>query len=480
MIKWNYSKLSVAQSGYENKIDEFMEEKPVKIIIAGDGKVGNMLTNQLSAEGHDITLVDSNPEVLEASIESYDVMTVQGNCASMEVLNQAGVQETDLLIAATSADEVNLLCCMTAHGMLPGIHTIARIRNPEYSNQIYKMRDTFALSLAVNPEKQAAVEIERLLKFPGFLHREAFVGGRVEIAEIRLEASNKLCNVSLNELDSIVKCRVLVCAVLRNGNVVTPDGNFVLKAGDRVFVTAPTNNLAILLNNIGTITKKVKNVMICGGSKIGFYLAQRLQKSGMSVKIIEQKKERCIQLASLLPHVTVIQGDASSQALLYSEDIEEMDALVTLTGLDEMNMIIAMYGKKSGVSQIITKVGRRRNGNLLDELELGSVVCPKELCCNNIVRYVRAMQNQTGAAVTVHTIADGQAEAMEFRVNEKTIHCNEPLKALKIRKNVLVASIIHGGQIEIPNGDSCFTQGDSVVVVTSSDKVLYQLNDIFE
>ena len=220
--------------------------------------------------------------------------------------------------------------------------------------------------------------------------------------------------------------------------------------------------------------------MICGGSKIGFYLAQRLQKSGMSVKIIEQKKERCIQLASLLPHVTVIQGDASSQALLYSEDIEEMDALVTLTGLDEMNMIIAMYGKKSGVSRIITKVGRRRNGNLLDELELGSVVCPKELCCNNIVRYVRAMQNQTGAAVTVHTIADGQAEAMEFRVNEKTIHCNEPLKALKIRKNVLVASIIHGGQIEIPNGDSCFTQGDSVVVVTSSDKVLYQLNDIFE
>ena len=200
----------------------------------------------------------------------------------------------------------------------------------------------------------------------------------------------------------------------------------------------------------------------------------------MTVKIIEQKKERCIQLASLLPQVTIIQGDASSQALLYSEDIEDMDALVTLTGLDEMNMIIAMYGRKCGVSQIITKVGRRRNGNLLDELELGSVICPKELCCTNLVQYVRAMQNQTGAAVTVHTIADGQAEAMEFRVNEKTIHCNEPLKALKIRKNVLVASIIHGGQIEIPNGDSCFTQGDTVIVVTSSDKVIYQLNDIFE
>ena len=176
----------------------------------------------------------------------------------------------------------------------------------------------------------------------------------------------------------------------------------------------------------------------------------------------------------------MIQGDASSQALLYSEKIEEMDALVTLTGLDEMNMIIAMYGKKCGVSQIITKVGRRRNGNLLDELELGSVVCPKELCCNNIVRYVRAMENQTGAAITVHTIADGKAEAMEFRVNDRTSHCNEPLKMLRIRKNVLIASIIHAGQIEIPNGNSCFTPGDSVVVVTSSDRVLYQLDDIFE
>ena len=457
-----------------------MEDELVKIIIAGDGKVGNMLTSQLSSEGHDITLVDSNPEVLEASIQSYDVMTVQGNCASMEVLSQAGVQDADLVIAATSADEVNMLCCMTAHGMKPSIHTIARIRNPEYSDQIYKMRDVFALSLAVNPEKQAAAEIERLLKFPGFLHREAFASGRVEIAEIRVDANNKLCNVSLSELDNVVKCRVLVCAVLRNGTAVTPDGNFVLQAGDKVFVTAPTNELAILLNNIGVITKKVKNVMICGGSRIGYYLAHRLQKSGMRVKIIEQKKERCIHLASLLPNVTIIHGDASSQTLLYSENIETMDAVVTLTGLDEMNMIIAMYAKKCGVSQIITKVGRRRNGNLLDELELGSVICPKELCCSNIVRYVRAMQNQMGAAVTVHSIADGKVEAMEFRVNEKTAHCNEPLKTLNTRKNVLIASIIHGGQIEIPNGDSCYTQGDSVVVVTSSDKILYQLNDIFE
>lgn len=238
--------------------NSILEDERVKIIIAGDGKVGSMLTSELLAEGHDITLVDSRPEVLEASIERYDVMTVQGNCASMAVLNQAGVRDVDLLIAATGEDEVNLLCCLTAHGMNRGIHTIARIRNPEYTDQIYKMRDTFALSLTVNPEKQAAVEIERLLKFPGFLHRDTFASGRVEIVELRLDAQNKLCDVALNDLDSIVKCRVLVCAVLRNGTCITPDGNFVLRAGDRVFVTAPTNNLAILLNNVGIISHKVK------------------------------------------------------------------------------------------------------------------------------------------------------------------------------------------------------------------------------
>lgn len=452
----------------------------MKIIIAGDGKMGATLTRQLSAEGYDLTLIDANPKVLESSEERYDIMVVQGNCASMEVLLQAGVKEADLLIAVAGADEINLLCCMTAHGLNPRLHTIARVRNPEYTDQIYELRDMLALSMAVNPEKQAAVEIERLLKYPGFLKRDTFAKGRVEIVELRIDESSRLCNVALNDMNSIVKCKILVCAVLRAGTAVAPDGNFVLREGDRIFVTAPANDLTILLKNLGIITHKVKRVILCGGGRVSYYLAKLLQKSGIGVQIIERNPERCTQLASALTSACVIQGDASSQFLLEREGISDCDALVTLTGLDELNMILSIYGTSCGVPQVITKLGRIDNANILGNLSLGSIISPKELCCNTIVRYVRAMQNQTGAALTVHTIADGQAEAMEFLVDESTLHCGEPLKQLRLKKNVLVVCITKGARLEIPNGDSCFDRGDTVIIVTNGKKGIYQLNDIFE
>lgn len=452
----------------------------MKIIIAGDGKMGAMLTRQLSAEGDDITLIDANPKVLESSEERYDVMVVQGNCASMDVLLQAGVKDADLLIAVAGADEINLLCCMTAHGLNPTLHTIARVRNPEYSEQIYKMRDMFALSLTVNPEKQAAVEIERLLRYPGFLKRDTFAKGRVEIVELRLDENSKLCNVALNDMNSIVKCKILVCAVLRNGRAEAPDGNFVLREGDRIFVTAPTENLAILLKNLGIITHKVKRVIICGGGRMSYYLASRLEKSGINVQIIERDRERCDHLAAILPNACIIHGDVSNQFLLESEGVSDCDALVTLTGLDELNMVVSLYGTNCGVPQVITKLGRMDNANILGNVAFGSVVTPKELCCNTIVRYVRAMKNQTGAALTVHTIADGQAEAMEFRVDETTQYCGQPLKKIKLKKGVLVVCITKGSRQEIPNGDSYFDVGDSVIIVTGSDRGIYQLNDIFE
>ena len=452
----------------------------MKIIIAGDGKVGATLTRQLSAEGYDLTLIDSNPQVLASSVERYDVMTVQGNCASMETLRQADVGGADLLIAATSADEVNLLCCMTAHGINSNLHTIARIRNPEYTEQTYAMRDVFALSLTVNPEKQAAVEIERLLKYPGFLKRDTFAKGRVEIVELRIDSKSRLSNVPLSDLGSIAKCQVLVCAVLRNGTAAAPDGNFVLQDGDRIFVTAPTDNLAILLKNLGIVTHKVRRVIVAGGGRVSYYLAQSLQKNGITVQLIEKDPDRCLKLAGLLPSTCIVQGDASSQALLESEGLATCDALVSLTGLDELNMVISLYGNSCGVPQIITKLGRVENSHILDRLPLGSKICPKELCCNTIVRYVRAMQNQTGAAVTIHSIADGQAEAIEFLADETTLHCGESLKDLKLRQNVLVVCITHGIQTQIPNGDSCFYQGDTLIIVASGDAVIRHLNDIFE
>ena len=245
----------------------------MNIIIAGAGKVGIALAQQLFAEGCDITLIDSNQQTIRRCVEHMDVMAVHGNCASMATLLQAGIRDADLLIAATNADEVNLLCCTTAHGMNPNLHTIARIRNPEYTEQIFAMRDVFALSLTFNPEKQAAVEIERLLKYPGFLRRDTFAKGRAEIVELRIEAGSKLHNVALSAMNNVVKSRVLVCAVLRNGESVTPNGNFVLREGDRIFVTAPTENLTIMLKNLGMITRRARKVILCGGGRVSYYLA---------------------------------------------------------------------------------------------------------------------------------------------------------------------------------------------------------------
>ncbi|MBE6976465.1 MAG: Trk system potassium transporter TrkA [Ruminococcaceae bacterium] len=449
------------------------------IIIAGDGKVGSNLARQLSAENHDITLIDNNHSVLSASVERMDVMAVHGNCASMDVLLQAGVKEAELLIAATSADEINLLCCTTAHGINPKLHTIARIRNPEYTEQIFAMRNVFALSMSINPEKQAATEIARLLKYPGFLRRDTFAKGRVEIVELRIDASHKLCDVSLADLPGVVGCKVLVCAVLRNGTAVAPGGNFVLREGDRIFVTAPTQNLTTLLKNLGVLTRRARRVTLCGGGRVSYYLASQLDKEGVAVQIIDNDYKRCVELAEQLPNVSVIHGDATDQNLLEVEGLAKCDALVSLTGMDELNMIISLYAKSQGIPQVITKLGHAENRSIIDSLALGSIVCPKDLCCNNIIRYVRAMQNQTGAAISLHTIADGQAEAVEFLVDEHTLHCDTPLKELKLKPNVLIACISQGSKTEIPNGNSTFRKGDYLVVVTSGRGILHQLNDIF-
>lgn len=451
----------------------------MNIIIAGDGKVGITLTRQLTSEGYNVTVIDSNSAVLEQVVEHYDVMGVCGNCASMEVLQQANVQNADLLIASTALDEVNLLCCITAHGLNPKLHTIARIRNPEYTEQIYRLRDIFGLSMTINPEKQAAVEIERLLKYPGFLRRDAFAKSRTEIVELRIDSRCKLKDVSLVEMANIVKCKVLVCAVLRDGQAITPGGNFVLREGDRVFVTAPSENLTTLLKNLEIITRRVRQVMICGASRVARYLADSLAKNHISVAIVEKDPQRCREISTALPQVTVICGDSSDMDVLKSEGLADTDALVCLTQLDEVNLIISLQATNAGVPQVITKLGHSASQTLVDSMNLGSIVCPKDLVASNILRYVRAMDNQEGAAMSIHLIADGQVEALEFAVDKTTRHQGVALKDLKLKNNVLLAIINRGAQTEIPNGNSTFQAGDSVVVVTGSHGSIRQLNDIF-
>lgn len=453
----------------------------MKIIIAGIGKIGADLTKQLSSQGYDVTVIDSNGSLLHSLVDRFDVIAINGNCASMPILLQAGVEEADLLIAATDADEKNLLCCMTAQAINRQVHTIARIRNPDYSEQMYGLLDAFSLSLAINPERQAAREIKRLLKYPGFTKRETFARGRVELVELRIDGNSKLCNVALHSINSVVKTNVLVCIVLRDGVAIIPGGDFVLRQGDRIFVTASTDALSQLLKNLGIITRKIHHAILCGGGRVSRYLAQSLANSDIDLRIIERDKERCLELAELLPHVTVIHGDASDQSVLQREGVDHCDALISMTGMDELNLVISMHAEKEGVPHVVTKLSRMGSAHpLLDGLNLGSVICPKEYCCNAVVRYVRAMKNQTGAAISVHNMADGRAEALEFLVEPGMAHCNEPLKKLPLRPNVLIAAITRGTQTELANGNSHLEEGDVVIVVKSGSTAILKLKDIFQ
>ncbi len=454
----------------------------MKILVAGDGKVGSALVKQLSAEGYELTLIDSNSKVLANTIEQYDVMAITGNCATMEVLEEAGVKDADLLIAATSKDEINMLCCLTAHGLNPELKTIARIRNPEYHDQTHKMKDIFGLSFMVNPDYQAAEEIERLLRFPGSVKRQYLAKGQMEILELKIDSSSPLNKVKMKNLNNIVKCKVLVCVVIREGKAFTPDGDFIILEGDRIFVTAPTDSLTILLKNLNIISNKIKRVVVCGGNRVSYYLAKRLQKSRVTVQIIEKNYDRCVELAELLPEASIIHGDASSQTLLRSEHIDKCDALITMTGLDELNMIISLYGFHHGVPQVITSIGHMTGSPIVNGLEIGSVISPKDLCSNLIVSYVRALRNQVGSALSIHPLADGQAEAMEFVVDENTQYCGVSLKNIALKKGILLAGIRHNStnRTEIPNGNSSFHIGDILIIVTNSDNIVYSLNEIFE
>ena len=453
----------------------------MKILIAGNGKVGETLTKELADEGHDVILIDRDATVLEATAGKYDVMTLRGNCASMETLRDAGIGTADLLIAATGSDELNLLTCMTAHSMNGKLHTIARIHNPEYMWQIYEMRDRFGLSMTFNPEKQTAVEIDRLLKFPGFLKRDTFAHGRLEIVELKIDRESKLSDQPISNLPGLLNCRELICAVLRDGVTYTPNsGRFVLREGDRIFVTASSEDLSTLLRNLGIVTHKVKRVMLVGGGTISYYLAETLLDRRVSVSIIERDPEQARHLSEVLPGADVILGDASRQTLLDSEGIADSDAVVSLTGLDELNILVSLYANRRGIPQTVTKLGRMEDTSIIENLPVGSIVSPRILSVNNIVRYVRAMQNQTGAAVAVHHIADGQAEAIEVHRDGSAANTDVPLKKLSLKKNVLIAGILRGSEVIIPGGDTSFRAGDTVVIVVSGDTVLLRFNDVFE
>lgn len=453
----------------------------MNIIIIGDGKVGAALAAQLSGEGHDVTIIDPNAQALNESASRLDVMVVEGNGASMRVLREAGAETADVVIAATSRDEMNLLACLTAKKLGAG-NTIARIRNPEYTDQLVAMRRELGLSLTVNPEQAAAQEAYHLLQFPSFLKRDSFAKGRVEIVAIPVDKGSKLADIPLYQLYEIAGVNALVCAVEREGSVYVPSGSFTLREGDTIYVTADIRDLAGMVKNLGLVKRRVKDILIIGGSRIAFYLGRRCIDSGMNVKIIERDHARCVELCEALPRATIIEADGSRQDVLEAEGLREHDAVITLTGIDEENLVLSLLAEHTGVQKVITKINRLEYTDVFRKVGLGSIISPRGLCCANIVRYVRAMSSASGqeSVQTLHTIVDGKVEALEFLVGYEDRYRGVQLKDIPLKKGMLVACITHNGKTIIPKGDSSFTVGDTVIVVAAVDQqVIHELGDIF-
>lgn len=453
----------------------------MKIVIVGDGKVGYTLTKSLSEEGHDLVVIDNNRRVLQSSQEALDVAVVDGNGASVEVQREAGVGTADLLIAATNGDETNLLCCMVAK-KLGCKHTIARVRNPEYDQQIRFMREELGLSMVINPEKAAALEIFRLLQFPSFLKRDSFARGNAELVELKLKDGNALVGKAMQQFRTVADVNALVCAVERENDIFIPKGNFTMQSGDRITIAADAADLMRLIKNLKVYTPKAQHVMIIGGSRTATYLAQRLIRNKIGLTIIELDEKRCKDLSEMLPQATVINGNGTDQKLLLSEGIASSDAVVSLTGIDEENLLVSMFANYVGVPKTITKINRTEYNPVFESMGgIDSVVSPKLLTANEIVRYVRAMEHTTGGSVlTLYKIVDGKAEALEFSVKGEAPFINIPLYRLKLKKNVLIASIIRARKVIIPSGSDVMQKGDTVIVVTEANRAIHDLKDIFE
>ena len=449
----------------------------MKIIVVGCGKVGLTLTEQLNNEGHDITVIDKDGEKLRNVTDSIDVMGVEGNGAIYQVQIEAGIKDTDLLIATTDSDELNMLCCLIAK-KAGNCHTIARIRNPEYANETRYIREELNLSMAINPELAAAKEVSRLIKFPSVIKIDTFAKGRVELMKFLIPENSILHNVQIFEVATKLKCNVLICAVERGHDVIIPDGNFRLMSGDKISFIAAQGDAMHFLQQIGIVSKAIKSVMLVGGGKITYYLARMLEEAGIRVKIIEQDLNRCHELSELLPRAMIIHGDGSNQQLLLEEGIGQAEAFAALTGFDEENIMLSLYAATVTKAKLVTKINRIAFEDVIQQLNLGSIIYPKMITADTITQYVRAMQNSMGSNVeTLYKIVAGKAEALEFRVGKDAPMVGIPLEKLNFKDNLLIACINRNGQIITPRGKDTIEIGDTVIVVTTHSG-LNDLKDI--
>ena len=438
----------------------------LNIIIVGCGKVGSTLVSRLCEEGHDITVIDKNKDVINDICETYDVLGIVGNGSSYKVQMEAGIENANLIIAVTDSDELNLLCCTMAK-KVGKCSAIARVRNPDYSEELHYLRARLELSIILNPELETANEIARLLKFPSALSINAFARGQVEMITFKIPEKNMICGMPLYELQQKFPFQLLICAVERNGELIIPNGSFVLEEGDVVSYVSDVKNAHLFFKKIGLKTHRVANCMIVGGSKTSYYLAKQLIEMGIEVKIIERNMAKCEELSLLLDKAMIICGDAGDEKLLDREGFSQAESFIPLTGMDEENILLTLHAKRNPSTKVITKVNRIKFNKVIDSLELGSVVYPKYITAETIIAYVRAKKNSIGSNIeTLYHIFGDRAEAIEFKIQAGSPVIGVPIKDLHLKKNLLVACITRAGRVIIPGGNDVINVGDRVVVVT--------------
>lgn len=449
----------------------------MKIAVIGDGKVGRTIIDHMSREGHEIVVIDNNPKVVDQIVDLFDVMGICGSGTSYDTLKEAGVKKADVVIATTPSDEINLLSCVVAKS-IGAKSTIARVRSHEYSKQVELMSQQLDISMIVNPESEAATEILNIINFPEANKVETFRKEKLEIVELFISESSPLVGLSLSSLHAKFPVEMLIGFVQRNGEVIIPNGSFVLEAKDKIHVVASRANIKSFLNKLGLEEMKLKHILIIGGGKISYYLAQHLLKAKYKVKIIENNYNRCLELSDLLPQATIIYGDGTDQAILMDEGIKGIDAVVSLTGIDEENIIISMYAQKQEVKKVIAKINKTALSNILESVGVASVISPKDITADRILGYIRSTNNSRNSNIErLYKLAEGQVEAVEFVAKAKSKVIDKPIKELSLKQNTLIAAIIRGDEVFIPNGNSVIAEGDSVIII-SKGRILYELNDI--
>lgn len=452
----------------------------MNIVIIGLGKVGQMLTHYLSDEGYNVVVIDYNQQKVENIVNQYDVLGVSGNGANFHVLEEAEVDKADIIISVTTSDELNILSCLLAK-QLGAKHIIARVRNPDYSMQSDILKSQLGFSMIINPELEAANDIRRTIMFSSAMRIDTFAKGKVEIIELRIKNGMNLDSLSLNQLSTVSKSQVLICAVKRDEKVMIPNGDFVLKSQDHIYVVGSHKDLTKFCLDTGFASHKLKHVMIIGGSKIAYYLARQLAVHGIKTKIFERNHQRCIELSEKLPYSIIIEGDGSDENILLEEGIKRGDVLVSLTGLDEENIVLTLASKQLGIKKSIAKVNRMNLNGVIDQLGIDSIVDPKALVTSQIIRYIRVKENhdRSSSVQTLYKIVNEEVEAVEFVVDEKTKYCDIPFADVNMKKDLLVGGIIRHNQMIIPNGQDALHVGDRIIVIAYHIP-LKDINDIFE